>query len=128
MGSNRNSNIEKWIFMLMHSEYMDNSRILKGAFLWPYIIITYYKQTAHVIILKSTQNKTNHFEIIMKSLYGLKLQQICAFICYDFRGLPLFVNYSNICHLLHTVIFTNLPPFLQIYLLYTTTRTSRMKW
>ena len=35
------------------------------------IIITYYKQTARVIILKSTQNETNHFEMIMKSLYGL---------------------------------------------------------
>ena len=31
------------------------------------------------MILKSTQNKTNHFEMIMKSLYGLcisKLQPI----------------------------------------------------
>ena len=55
--------------------------------------------------MKSTQNKTNHFEIIMKSLYGPKLPQICAFIYYDFRGLPLFVNYSNICHLWHTVFF-----------------------
>ena len=36
-----------------------------------HIIITYYKQTTRVIILKSTQNKTNHFEMIMKSLYGL---------------------------------------------------------
>ena len=35
------------------------------------IIITYYKQTARVIILKSTQNEKNHFEMIMKSLYGL---------------------------------------------------------
>ena len=102
----------------MRSEYMDNSRILKGAFLWPYIIITYYKQTALVVILKSTQNKP-FFEMIMESLYGLKLQQICAFICYDFRGLPLFVNYSNICHLWHTVFFTNLPPFFtNIFTLY----------
>ena len=81
----------------MRSEYMDNSRILKGAFLWPYIIITYYKQTALVIILKSTQNKP-FFEMIMESLYGLcnsKLQQICAFFYYDFPGLPLLVNYRN---------------------------------
>ena len=51
-----------------------------------------------VIILNSTQNKTNHFEMIMKSLYGLcnsKLQQIYAFIYFDFPGHPLLVNYSN---------------------------------
>ena len=36
--------------------------------------------------------------MIMKSLYGLcnsKLQQIYAFIYYDFPGHPLLVNYSN---------------------------------
>ena len=61
------------------------------------IIITYYGQTASVI-LNSTKNKTNNFEMIMKSLYGLcnsKLQQIYAFIYYDFPGHPLLVNYSN---------------------------------
>ena len=46
------------------------------------IITKYYKQTARVIILKSNQNKTNHFEMLMKSFYGLcnsELQQIYAF-------------------------------------------------
>ena len=36
--------------------------------------------------------------MIMKSLYDLcnsKLQQICAFIYYDFPGHPLVVNYRN---------------------------------
>ena len=58
--------------------------------------MTYYKQTARV--MKSTQNKTNLFEMIMNSLYGLcnsQLQQIYAFIYYDFPGHPLLVNYSN---------------------------------
>ena len=48
------------------------------------------------MILKSTQNKTNYFEMIMKSLYGLfnsKLQQIYACICYDFLGTHYY--YSN---------------------------------
>ena len=51
-----------------------------------------------VIILKSTQNKTNHFEMIMKSLYGLcnsRLQQVYASFYYDSLGHPLLVNYSN---------------------------------
>ena len=65
--------------MLMHSEYIR-------------IIIKYYKQTARVIILKSTQKKANHFEMIMKSLCNSKLQQIYAFICYNFPGHPLLVN------------------------------------
>ena len=59
-------------------------------------IITYYKKTARVIILKSTQSKS--FRMIMKSLYGLcnsKLQQIYAFIFYDFPGLSLLLNYRN---------------------------------
>ena len=50
------------------------------------------------MILKSAQNKANHFEIIMKSLKGLcnsKLQQIYAFIYYFFPGHPLLKNYSN---------------------------------
>ena len=70
--------------MVMRSEYMHNHKN--------------YKQTDRVIILKSRQNKTNHFEIIMKSLSGLcnsKLQQIYAFIYYGFPGQPLLVNYSN---------------------------------
>ena len=59
------------------------------------IIITYYKQTARVTFLKSTKKKKKHFEMIMKSLYDIcnsKLQQICAFIYYDFPGHPLLVN------------------------------------
>ena len=62
------------------------------------MIITYFKQTARVIILKSTQKKTNHFEMIMKSLCGLcisKFQKIYAFFYHDFLGHPLLVNYSN---------------------------------
>lgn len=44
------------------------------------IIITYYKQTARVIILKSTQNKTNHFEWLWKVCMAFVIQNYSKFM------------------------------------------------
>ena len=52
----------------------------------------------NIFEIKTKQNKTNHFEMIVKSLYGIcnsKLQQIYGFIYYDFPGHPLLVSHSN---------------------------------
>ena len=55
------------------------------------IIITFYKQTARVIILKSTQNKTNHFEWLWKVCMVFVIQN-------DSKFMRLFIMISRGFH------------------------------